>query len=61
MWERWKRLKIFPWDWLTDGVKYEEHIASLEAQDHMYNEAERIRAEHESKAGKKGEITSKGF
>lgn len=56
MWERWKKLQLWPWDWLTDGRMCEEHITSIETQDHMYNEAQEAKSKFEAgKNARKGE------
>ena len=57
LWETWKSLKLYPWDWLTDGVRYMEHINSLKAQERLFNDAQekKAQASREMKSGERHE------
>ena len=43
MFNMWKAHKLWPWQWLTNGVVYIEHISALEVMDRWFEDAKKFK------------------
>jgi hypothetical protein len=47
MFNMWKRRKLWPWQWLTDGKVCIEHINALEVMDAWYQDVKNMKTQHQ--------------
>jgi hypothetical protein len=55
----WKRRKLWPWQWLTQGRVCIEHIYALEVMDTWYQDAKRMKQQIQKPKEPKGTQVSK--